>query len=577
MLITRCDPVARATPGAASWLAQTRGLFARTRWQTTVVGMVWAIMLAWVASYVGRHGHNLPVCDEWAFVPITYAPWSERIHWLGEPHMEHRFPLARVVWLCLLDVTHQDYRAGMWLTVLLNASAALALIVAARRLRGQTALADIGFPLLLLHPGHTENLLMGYQIAFTFTTFFLALFALLVSGAGNSTPARCAVRGALLLIPMAMGGWLGLIFTLPLGGWVAWQLYRATDARTQTRIAVAMVLIAVAAYFGWSVSETLHSRAAAGTDKPIALAIRLRGVAEAAGIGLGPVAWARVSLAMHGWAVLSVELATAIGLLTVGLRRREERPLAWGLLALLLGVWAFAMAVGYSRGTGIASRYSVFTAFGPVVTLLAAARYLWSPRRLDFMIVVVLIGAAYLGIKIYKHAHITAISLDEFYRTAARDAASGMPIDVLAARHVDFWLKTPEGWEELWKHNFPLLMGVPAPSEAKPIPARWHLQERQDGDLPVLHRYRVELDGTHRVAAIHVKICSDAQATWVPLEFEWVDRATGEVKHSIVYPWVPTRKLDTAFWIDSPTDGGELRVINAGCNISIVGVAYSMK
>ena len=575
MLTTRWVP--QATPARQRGSPAVVPLFSQPRWQAAAVWMAWGVMLAWIVSFVARHGHNLPTCDEWAFVPITYAPWSERVAWLGATHMEHRFPLARVVYLCLLDATHQDYRTGMWMTVGLFALTSAALILAARRLRGHTSLADMGFAFLFLHPGHTENLLMGYQIAFTITALSLGLFALLVAGAGNAAPGRCALRGALLLIPIAMGGLLGLIFTLPLGAWVGWQLLRAREASALRRIGVWFVLVAVAGYFAWSVWGALHSPAQKQAHETLNRAMRIHGVAEAAGIGLGPVSGQILSIRMMGWMVIGVEAITACGLLLAGWLRREERPVAWGLLAILLGVWAFALAVGYSRGNGIASRDGAFTAFGPAITLLAASRYLWRPRGVDLMLFLVLVGACYLGLKIQKHGRIVGHAIDGYYANVVEDVSAGMPIDVLAARHFCFWLKTTSGWEELWKHDFPLLRDIPAPRETRPMAAQWHPLERKADDPPNVDRYRVDLGGRHEVAAIHLQFRSDMQATWVPLEFQWTDPSTGATRRSIVYPWVRSRKLDTVFWIDGPIDGGELRITNERCHISVIEVAYSAK
>ena len=168
---------------------------ART-WAAGGVWGLWSIAVIWTAVFIARHGHNLPANDEWAFVSITYASWADKFEWLGERHMEHRFPLARAVFLGLLEATGHDYRAGMWMTLGLFAATAATLILAARRLRGHTSLADAAFPFLFLHVGHTENLLMGYQIVFTITVLALRSSPSLSCIPPNCPPAarRCGER-----------------------------------------------------------------------------------------------------------------------------------------------------------------------------------------------------------------------------------------------------------------------------------------------------------------------------------------------------------------------------------------------
>ena len=70
---------------------------------------------------------------------------------------------------------------------------ALGLMRFAARLRGRPDWADVFFPVSLLHLGHWENFILGYQICF-------ALFTVLVTGSGRGGPAgdarnRVPVRG----------------------------------------------------------------------------------------------------------------------------------------------------------------------------------------------------------------------------------------------------------------------------------------------------------------------------------------------------------------------------------------------
>ena len=75
---------------------------------------------------------------------------------------------------------------------------AAALILAARRLRGRTELVDAAFPVLLRHAGHSENLLMGYQVVFTQTTALVAVLLAVIARSREADPARSATWAGVL-------------------------------------------------------------------------------------------------------------------------------------------------------------------------------------------------------------------------------------------------------------------------------------------------------------------------------------------------------------------------------------------
>ena len=62
----------------------------------------WLAMLVWTMVFVVRYGFNLPAFDEWAFVKISYAR-GRKARVARREHMEHRFPMARLVFLLLLE------------------------------------------------------------------------------------------------------------------------------------------------------------------------------------------------------------------------------------------------------------------------------------------------------------------------------------------------------------------------------------------------------------------------------------------------------------------------------------------
>jgi hypothetical protein len=538
---------------------------AKINHRTAAVWLVWALASVWVAVYVAQHGHNLPASDEWAFVRISYAPWSERLDWLGERHMEHRFPLARAVFLGLLESTGHDFRAGMWLTTILLSCSAAALILAANRLRGRTSLADAGFPLLFLHLGHTENLLMGYQIAFTITVAALALFALLIAHSHLLDPMRAACWGAALLVPIALGGWLGLVFIPPLVLWVGWQWWRARGAG----LTVVAILAAVVGYFAWSVWFLLAAGGVQHVEGVPDPAERIRALLGVTGVGLGPGFGRSVKPGWSGAVILAIQATTIYALVRVGRRWPEERPVTWGLLTLMMGVWAFALAVGFSRGSGLASRYSAFTALGIAIPLLAVARY---SRPSTQIAAIIVIGTALVAIANERHGRLAGMRLDERYRSVLADRDSGMPIDLLAERHQDFWIGPAEGWLALWEHDFPLLRGVPA---ARPREVHSAIFQR-DGEAhdgrAVFARYRVDLGAERPVLAVRVRFRAGIWVPWERMMFDWIDPTTGENQRSAVRPWIRPINQSAVFWIDGSISGGDLLIGRPDCPIEVLGV-----
>jgi hypothetical protein len=413
--------------------------------------------------------------------------------------------------------------------------------------------------------GHTENLLMGYQVVFTITIAALALFGLLIAYSVELDSSWVAVCGAVLLVPIALGGWLGLVFVPPLGTWAAWQWWRARGAGL---LALA-ILAAAAAYLSWSVWFLLASGGAIVVEEVPSTLTRIKAMAGVMGIGLGPGVGRHVKLWAIGAALLLIQAATIRTLIRVGVRRPAERHVAWGLVAIMLGVWAFAFAVGFSRGTGLASRYSAFTAFGIAVPLLASARY---ARPSVLVTVLVFLVGALVVIANERHGRWEGSRLDECYRSVVADRDAGVPIDLLAERHQDFWIGPDEGWRALWENGFPLLRGVPPASSRAVHPVAF----RRDGEVTdgraVFCRYRVEPSGKRSVVAVRVRFRASVWVPWERMSFIWIDPASGERRRSEVRPWVRPVDQSVVFWIDGHVARGELLIGRMVCPIEILGI-----
>ena len=71
-------------------------------------------------------------------MPVYFDSPAAKWHWVFAHHSEHRYPLARGIFLGLLWLTNSDFRAGMVVSTGLLVASAMLLIVAARRLRSSS-------------------------------------------------------------------------------------------------------------------------------------------------------------------------------------------------------------------------------------------------------------------------------------------------------------------------------------------------------------------------------------------------------------------------------------------------------
>lgn len=402
---------------------------------TGLVVVSWLAMTAQACAVVGRYGHNLPRQDEWEFVPVLTGH-ADAARWVVAKHAEHRFPLARAVYLGLHAVSGHDFRAGMWVTVaLLSASAAL-LLLAARKSRGRSDLIDLFFPVLLLNAGHAENFTMGYQIAFTLTVALLAAFAGVAVWADRLGPRRAAGLCGLATLGVALGGGIGWAF-VPGLGLVTAAVGVAACRQSRHRVRDAVVLATLPALAALYVAASLvELKRAGGTtpgnDLPTALRVAFDFWTAALG-GAGHVGYPLPGIVALG-CVVEALFAAVLAVAT----RSADRVRLGGCAALLVGTVALSLAIGATRSLGGESRYAVFGGLALCVVVLVRATLrppasLRSPGVL--LVPAFAVAVAWQDWQVGK-------SFAEVYevRTAmlSRDVRLGLPANALAERHVIF-------------------------------------------------------------------------------------------------------------------------------------------
>ena len=183
---------------------------------------LWALLFAAALLFVHRFVTNVPLWDEWLFVPYLTGQKPITWSWLWEQHNEHRIPLPKLIALLLSKVTGNAYRSGAFFTVIALGTTAACMMVVARRLRGYVSFADGFFPLALLHWGHNICLLWGIELYFALTILIPALFLFVVITRRDGLSLRRAILAWGCIVCLAMTGPCGLAFVPPLATWLGY-------------------------------------------------------------------------------------------------------------------------------------------------------------------------------------------------------------------------------------------------------------------------------------------------------------------------------------------------------------------
>jgi hypothetical protein len=352
------------------------------------LALVWVAMTFVALGFVLVFGSNAPYADEWEFVPALLGkePLST---WCWAQHNEHRLPLSRVIYYSLFQVT-RDFRTGMYLQVLMLSALSLGLMRLAAHLRRRSDWVDAFFPISLLHVGHWENFVMGYQLCF-------ALFCCLVTGLAvvaletqRETAFRSGFLAGVLLLLIALTGGFGLAVVPPVAMWLVYLALIVWRAGTKIRALLLLMLAALpvvymAAYF---IGYERPSHHPPPSRDPVAIGM-VAGEVLAMAIGIGVLGVWRL--------VATVELAIGVGTVAFLIRKGRnpvDRPSSAGLIAVAAGVCGLALAIGIGRGSmgpemGLWSRYSLLA-----WPLLGAAFLVWVKAGRKWIPIVFCVAAA---------------------------------------------------------------------------------------------------------------------------------------------------------------------------------------
>ncbi len=326
--------------------------------------IVWGTWLGFVIGavvFIATYASPIPFWDDLEILRL-WLPTPER-NWDGYwgLHNEHRIPLPRAIQVGLLFLT-SDIRSGMFMQVAIQAAISGAMILVARRLRGRTSWTDVFFPLVWLHVGNCENLLMGWQVSLVLPTALVAAWMLMALTLGPHVRwARClAMSLTLVAMPLCGGPGIAQFAALAFGNvLLAWLLLRGKlkGDRSGPSILVGGVLATAAIVFAYF--QGFHyAQGEVKTTNPIAI---LDVATRFWSITLGNAG--RIWWPWSIWGV-SIVVVAAITLCARRLRGPIEARVRAGALLVAIGcTLLLGLAIGHGRGgsgyadAGFAQRY----------------------------------------------------------------------------------------------------------------------------------------------------------------------------------------------------------------------------
>ena len=375
-------------------------------------------------AYVLVFTHNQPWADEWEFIPTLCGQESVG-KYLWAQHNEHRMPLPRGIWLALFHLTH-DFRAGAILQVAIYSALAFAGLRWAAELRGEPSWTDLFFPLSLLHVGHSENLLMGYQLCFAFACLFVIGLARLAMRAKPENRIRTAFFASILSAALCLCGGFGAVFSLPAMVWI-WYLTLVPlspggsgvkgegvfpDIPTSppappqpgakqrcAKFAIAIFSLFPLVYLGFYFQDYHRPEAHPPFEwKNWFAAAQVTMEVLAIGFGIGVDLWGEIARSFdlqrgYLWVPVFFGILYASYLVVAeGIHRFRnipvEGPRVFGWVAVCVGVCGLALAIGAGRSGfgpdfGLWPRYSILT--WPLLAVFYFSAVAWGGPKLKFI------------------------------------------------------------------------------------------------------------------------------------------------------------------------------------------------
>jgi len=558
------------------------------------VWSVFGLLVLSAAAFVARFGSEVPVWDDYNFVPAIVGEQPVTLGWLWEQSNEHRIPLPKLIFVAACRAAGNDVRAGMGLSVVILSAVAALLAVLAGRLPGGARPSDAVHSILLLNLGHASNLLWCNQLHQVMPTGIgIAILVLIAWRPRWPSPAAAAVVGVLLALLPLCGG-TGLLFVPALASWLfaaSWVEARS-DRRGAGRRAALIALAAVPAL----VLAALYFRGFRRGDHPAAaggifdygrtaLQFLTGGMGESASLG-----WPWSGAATFGLVALAL---AALGRAWVA--RPHERCRVVGLLAFLAAVSTVAAGVGWGRGwagplAGFQDRY--ITMAVPLWCWLVIVVRLHAPPVLGGFVANALFAAACVllwpntaaGLQRGRQGEATA-------RALARDIRAGVAPYRIVARYTPFlhpsqdeitrllpmlrrakvgpfrFLSEDPPFAETTLSNMPTALSL----------ARWDAPTSTAHVTGVDPQFTYVLSSPRRVAGVRIRY-SHTNAQGAPARFQFAWRRPGQLAYLDTQRssnWtLPTgAHRQTTVWIDDNVAEFRIQPDNQPCDFHIDEIA----
>jgi hypothetical protein len=413
------------------------------------VAAVWLGMAISAGSYVFKFASPIPFADDFEMIEPATSGSAITAEWLWSAHNEHRVPIARLIYVGLVRV-FRDLRAVMYGEVVILAILALAMILVARSIRGRTSYADAFFPLLWLHWGNYQNLLMAFQISLTLPVAIVgSILMILCQGRGAlSSKGAIAVGACVCLLPLNGGHGLSempaLMVWLVLAG-LGWGGRPDPLARSD-RGTLLVLAVSASILCGLYFREFVFP----GTS------MHAHGLGRVARVAAQFLCLAIGSAAERTWhwslpLVVGLCSISVFLLVKVARERPPERLRAAGILAVFAGVVSMALSVGWGRGSvgwgGFAARYVSLPAMVLCCVYFTWCRY-GSPsagRCLQLALFLLMSGVFAINLREGIRYGEQRLRIEHDFES---DLARGLSNHELAVRHADAFYTPQSRFEE---------------------------------------------------------------------------------------------------------------------------------
>jgi hypothetical protein len=408
---------------------------------------VWLGMAAILANFVREFGLNMPMWDDWHIMPWIVGTRSLSLDWLWSVWADHRAPLTRLIIYIMARLTGGDFRACMWLSVVILSTLAAAAILVARRIRGRQAFADAIFPLILMQIGHSPHVLQSWNLQNTGVTGLIGALLLLIACSPAPWTLLRGLAAVLCVWLMPLSGSTGIAMLPPmalcLGITGVWQWFSLASPHAASE-----------GSSGWSVRDTAGICALLGLGSLILVPAYFHGWSRSS--PPSPDYWTALNGAvmflstsfggatslfwpLTGVVVLGLAIASFSLLCRVLKTQPEERVRAFSLLCFLVGMAAVGGAAGWGR-SGLRPdycldmRYSVLSAPALMAVYLGAVAYY--PTTIGRWIQVFVCCAAFVLAPLnYEMTYGGASKIRTDLLSFLADMRSGIPDEILIKRH----------------------------------------------------------------------------------------------------------------------------------------------